>query len=60
MPTVTELVLTFLSCLGIAVLVSEKGERVWAVFVAAVVWLMLEFSFVMIGVWAEAAGWFTR
>lgn len=60
MPTVTELVLTLLSCLGVAQLLAPKGDRLLALAVSFLLWLTMNVTFVAVGVLAEMNGWFVR
>lgn len=49
MPSLTELAITLVAMVGLALLVSEKGDKIWACVIAVVTWLLVEFTFVLLG-----------
>lgn len=54
MPTWPELVITLVALVLLALLLSDKGERIWASVIAVFTWVLVEFSIVavaFIGAW---------
>lgn len=49
MPSWWELVISLVALVLLALLVSEKGSRLWAVGIAISLWLLASFSIVALG-----------
>lgn len=46
MPSWWELMIALLALIGAALLISDKGSRLWAVGIAVSVWLLAQFSII--------------
>lgn len=46
MPSWWELMITLIALVGLALLISEKGSRLWAAGIAVSVWLLAQFSII--------------